>query len=103
MISRVVDPDESALTAMSRMTIENFVDVVAERVVSLLEAESGKDGAQSSDFMTAKAVAKRLGVSKRKLDSMIDLGVVPPPVFGGGHGSKRLWNPKDIEELRSAS
>ncbi len=103
MAQSVIHPEESALTAMSRMTFDEFVGAVAERIVPLLEAEKGLDAAQSPDFMTAKALAKRLGVSKRKLDSLIEQGEVPPPVLGGGHGSKRLWNPKDIEELRTAS
>ena len=102
MIPRVTH-DESALTAMSRLSFDEFVSAVAQKIAPLLEAEKNVVAPQSPNFLTTDEVAERLGVSRRTLNSLVDQGKVPPPVLGGGHGSKRLWNPRDLDTLRSAS
>lgn len=103
MNQRVFDQSENALTVLSRIPFNELIDCIARRTTQLLETESSAESPLYVNFLTAKEVALRLGVSPRKLDSLIDQGKVPPPVLGGGQGSKRLWNPRDLDTLRSAS
>ena len=95
--------NENALTAMAHMTFNEFADALAQKIAHLLEAERNVVAPQSPNFLTTEEVAERLGVSSRTLSSLVDQGKVPPPVLGGGQGSKRLWNPRDLDTLRSAS
>ncbi len=101
------NPEENALTVLSRISFDELIEQIANKVAQQTALRLGENGDLSgighSNFLNAKEVAELIGVSLRTLDTLVDRGEVPPPVLGGGHGSTRLWNPKDLEVLRSAS
>ena len=96
----VYTPTESALTALSRMTIDEFADLIAQKVAA------GATSSLSSTlkpFLTIEDVADMLHLGKRKIDMMIQDGTIPPPLLGGGSGSRRIWSREQFNDLLQAS
>ncbi|MGV9277754.1 helix-turn-helix transcriptional regulator [Streptomyces griseosporeus] len=47
------------------------------------------------ELYTSTQIAKRLGVSRQRVDQLVESGQLPPPV--GRNGRNRLWRASDIE------
>lgn len=50
-------------------------------------------------MLTIDEVSELIGLSKPVIVREIEAGKFPRPAFGGGRGSKYLWNRKDIENF----
>ena len=81
----------TALSVLSEVTYEAFVDDIVEQVTERI-LERLTQSEQLDAYLTAQDVAKMLRISPRTLDKRIAEGQLPEPIQGGGRGSKRLWS-----------
>ena len=86
---------ENAIAALSGMSIDEFADMVAEKVVSREKKDTAGHWVQKP-YITAKEAAKMLSMSQRRFDELVEQGIIPEPVIGGGQKGKRIWRTEDL-------
>ena len=95
-------PQESALAALARMTVDEFAELVAEKF-SAAAAHPADTNVCVKPFLTIEDVAQMLQLGRRKIESLVQEGKLPPPLFGGGSGSRRIWSQEQFKDLLKAS
>ena len=95
-------PQESALTALARMTVDEFAELVAEKISAAAGAQADTNF-RAKPCLTIEDLTQMLQLGKKKIDSLIQEGKLPPPLFGGGSGSRRIWSYEQFKELLEAS
>ena len=77
----------NALTALAGMSLEELVELLSSAVAAKLETPEKVD-----EPLTAKVVAKKLGISVPTLYRRVDRGEFPAPAYGGRkNGSTGVW------------
>lgn len=64
---------------------EVLAEMIAEKVVQILESRPAPPLAQYGDMMTKGQVARELGVSVRQVTNIVSNGDLPLPKYDGKH------------------
>ena len=102
-MNNTFDLEESALVALSRMTIDDFSSLVAQKIGQFWSEESSGRSRAQKPYVTVEEAAELLCVSKRTFETLLSQGDVPPPVMGGGSGSKRIWRTEELLNLKRST
>ena len=94
------DVAENALTALARMTLDDLLDLVVQKIVKELDAGGTPT---LPPYVTTDEAAGILRLGKRTFENLVNEGKVPGPVLGGGSGSKRIWRTEELLNLKRSA
>lgn len=95
-----IDVNENALSALARMSLDDYTDLVVQKIIKQLDT----GGAPSfPPYVTRDEAAGILRLGTRTFETLVNEGKVPEPVLGGGSGSKRVWRTDELLNLKRST